>query len=73
MGRGEAIRVTLRGRPLVDLVPARTTAESDRLRQLIEAARIAPATRRRPACAPRLAPGARPASELVLADRDAGR
>ena len=73
VGRGEAVRVTLRGRPLVEMVPAGTTAESDRLRQLVDASRITLPSRRLPARAPRLAPAARVASELLLADRDAER
>lgn len=69
--RGEVVRVTLRGRPLVEMVPAGTTTANDRLRQLVDASRITPPSRRLPARAPRLAPAARPASELALADRDA--
>lgn len=72
-GRGELIRVTLRGRPLVDIVPAGVSAGDDRLRRLIAAGRVVPPVKSRPDRAPRPARSARLASELVLAERDAGR
>src|SRR5919106_1280388 len=34
VGRGEHVRVTLRGRPLADIVPAGAAVADDRLRQL---------------------------------------
>lgn len=67
---GELVRVTLRGRPLADIVPAGAPASDDRLRRLIVAGRVAPPARNRPARAPRLAKSTRLASELVLAERD---
>ena len=73
VARGEAIRVTLRGRPLVDMVPAGAMTGNDRLRQLVGSGRVVPRTRSRPDGAPRLVPAPRPASELVLAERDAER
>lgn len=73
VGRGEAVRVTLRGQPLVDMVPAGAITGSDRLRQLVGSGRVVPPTRSRPDSAPRLVPAPRPASELVLAERDAER
>ena len=73
VGRGEAVRVTRRGRPLADLVPAGASTGDDRLRQLIAAGRVAAPTQARPADAPRLASPSRLASELVLAERDVDR
>ena len=72
-GRGELIRVTLRGRPLVDIVPAGVSAGDDRLRQLVAAGRVVPLVRSRPDRAPLLVSSARLASELVLAERDLER
>jgi prevent-host-death family protein len=71
--RGELVRVTLRGRPLADIVPAGAPASDDRLRQLIVNGRVVPPVRNRPARAPRLAKSSRLASELVLAERDVER
>lgn len=73
VGRGEAVRVTLRGRPLVDMIPAGSMTGNDRLGHLVASGRVVPPTRSRPDRAPRLAPAPRPASELVLAERDAER
>ena len=73
VSRGEHVRVTLRGRPVADLVPAGSPAGDDRLRQLIADGRLVPAARARPSRAPRLAKAARSASALVLAERDAER
>jgi prevent-host-death family protein len=73
VGGGEHVRVTLRGRPLADIVPAGAPAADDRLRQLVADGRVQPAGRTRPARSPRLAKPVRPASALVLAERDAER
>jgi prevent-host-death family protein len=70
VGRGEVVRVTLRGRPLADIVPAGAPAGDDRLRRLIVNGQVVPPGRNRPAHAPRPARPSRPASELVLAERD---
>ena len=71
VGRGEAVRVTLRGRALADIVPAGAPASDDRLRHLILDGRVVPPERARPARAPRLATCSRLASEMVLTERDA--
>lgn len=73
VGRGETVRVTLRGQPLVDMVPAGVITGNDRLRQLVGSGRVVLPVRSRPKSAPRLVPARRPASELVLAERDAER
>lgn len=72
VGRGEQIRVTLRGRPIADIVPA-GIAGDDRLRELVAAGRVVPPSRSRPARAPRLATAHASASALVLSERDAER
>lgn len=73
VGRGEQVRVTLRGRPLADIVPASAAVGDDRLRELVAAGRVIPPARARPTRAPRLARAARTPSSLVLAERDAER
>ena len=73
VGRGEQIRVTVRGRPVADIVPAGRAAEDERLRGLVAEGRLAPPARTRPARPPRLTKGRRSASGLVLDERDAER
>jgi prevent-host-death family protein len=70
---GQEVRVTVRGRPLVDIVPAGTSDEGDRLRRLVAQGRLTLPTRRHPARAPRLVKTRISASSLVLAERDAER
>src|SRR2546425_546332 len=55
VGRGEQVRVTLRGRPLADIVPASAAVGDDRLRRLIAEGRVVPPARARPRRAPRSA------------------
>ena len=71
VGRGEQVRVTVRGRPVADLVPAGAAAGDDRLRELVAEGRVVPPSRARPGRAPRLAQARRSASSLVLSERDA--
>jgi prevent-host-death family protein len=71
--QGEIVRVTLRGHPLADIVPAGAAASGDRLRHLIMEGQVTPPARGRPARAPQLATSSRLASELVVAERDAER
>lgn len=73
VGRGEQVRVTLRGRPIADIVPAREADVEDRLRKLVAQGRIRLPARAHPRRAPRLVPARRSASELVLAEREAER
>ncbi len=74
VSRGEHVRVTLRGRPVADIVPAGAAAGDDQLRRLITDGRIVPPGRARPRRAPRLATApTRLASALVLAERDTER
>lgn len=73
VGRGEPVRITVRGRPLVDIVPAGAPAGDDRLRKLVAEGRVIPPSRPRPVSAPGLVTASRSASELVLAERDLER
>ena len=71
VSRGEQVRVTLRGRPLADIVPAGAAAVDDRLRALVANGCVVPAARARPRRAPKLVKARRSASSLVLSERDA--
>lgn len=71
--RGQRVRVTLRGRPVADLVPPGAPAEGDRLRKLEIEGRLTVPVRARPTRAPRLRRGPASASELVLSEREAER
>jgi prevent-host-death family protein len=73
VARGQQVRVTLRGRPLADIVPAGSSAKDDRLRQLVAQGRLVVPSRARPARRPRPVKSERSASELVLAEREAER
>jgi prevent-host-death family protein len=68
---GHEVRVTLRGRPLADIVPAGASVGDDRLRRLVAQGRLVAPTRARPTLAPRLVKSDRSASALVLAEREA--
>jgi prevent-host-death family protein len=72
VGSGEQVRVTHRGRPLADIVPA-SAATDDRLRTLVAEGRIKLPARTQPIRPPKLVKARRSASELVLAERDAER
>jgi prevent-host-death family protein len=73
VGRGEQVRVTIRGRPVADIVPAGVAAGDDRIRGLVAEGRVVPPSKSRPPRAPRLAKGRGSASPLVLGERDAER
>jgi prevent-host-death family protein len=73
VGRGEQVRVTVRGRPIADIVPAGAAAGDDRLRELVAEGRVVPPARARPRRAPKLVKAHRSASSLVLSERDAER
>jgi prevent-host-death family protein len=73
VARGQQVRVTLRGRPLADIVPAGASTNDDRLRQLVAQGRLVAPARARPRRAPRPARSDHSASGLVLAERDAER
>jgi prevent-host-death family protein len=73
VGRGQQVRVTVRGKAVADIVPAGAAAIDDPLRGLVAEGRLAAPSRARPRRAPRLAKSRRSASSLVLADREAER
>ncbi|MGI8945055.1 MAG: type II toxin-antitoxin system Phd/YefM family antitoxin [Thermoleophilaceae bacterium] len=73
VGEGAQVRVTVRGRPIADIVPAGAAAGDDRLRELVAAGRVSPPALARPQRAPKLATGSSAASSLVLSERDTGR
>jgi prevent-host-death family protein len=73
VARGQHVRVTVRGRPVADIVPAGASAEDGRLRALVAQGRLAPPARARPMRAPQLAQAHRSASSLVLSEREAER
>ncbi|HST33821.1 MAG TPA: type II toxin-antitoxin system prevent-host-death family antitoxin [Solirubrobacteraceae bacterium] len=73
VGRGQQVRVTLRGRAIADIVPAGASAVDDEVRQLIGEGRVAAPSLARPTRRPRLVKGRRSASSLVLSERDEER
>lgn len=73
VGQGEQVRVTVRGQPVADIVPAGASAGDNRLRELVAEGRLVAPARARPGKAPRLVRASRSASALVLAEREAER
>jgi prevent-host-death family protein len=73
VGGGEQIRVTVRGRPVADIVPAGASGGNDPLRDLVAEGRVVLPARARPHHAPRLVGSCASASELVVSERDAER
>ena len=73
VGRGQQVRVTVRGKAVADIVPAGASPTDDSLRGLVAEGRLAVPSRARPRRAPRLAKSRRSASSLVLSDREAER
>jgi prevent-host-death family protein len=68
--RGDQVRVTMRGRPVADIVPAGKSRARDEISALVAAGRVTPASRPHPNRPPRVAKSGRSASDLVLAERD---
>jgi prevent-host-death family protein len=73
VSEGEQVRVTIRGRPVADIVPAGRSPTDDALRALVADGRLVPSAKSQPARPPRLARAERSASALVLAEREAER
>lgn len=72
VARGEEVRVTVRGRPVANIVPVRED-DDERMRRLIAEGRITPATKPMPRHPTPLSPGRRSATAIVLAEREAER
>jgi prevent-host-death family protein len=73
VGRGEQVRVTLRGHPLADIVPAGAATGDERLRQLVAEGKLLPPAKPRPRRAPIPVETRDGVSLLVLSERDAER
>ena len=73
VGRGQQVRVTVRGKAVADIVPAGAAAVDDPLRGLVAEGRLTVPSRARPRRAPRLANSRLSASSLVISDREAER
>ena len=73
VGRGQQVRVTVRGKAIADIVPAGAAGSDDRIRELVAEGRVAIPSRARPKRAPRLVKSRRTASSLVLSEREAER
>jgi prevent-host-death family protein len=73
VGRGEQVRVTVRGKAVADIVPAGAAAMDDPLRELVADGRLVAPSRTRPVQAPRLVKSRRSASALVISEREAER
>jgi prevent-host-death family protein len=73
VSRGQQVRVTLRGRPVADIVPAGTSSEESRLDTLVAEGRLVAPTGVPPTRAPKLVRANQSASAFVLSDRDAER
>ena len=71
VARGQRVRVTLRGKPLADIVPAGASTNDDRMREVVAQGRLVAPTGAQPTRVPRLVKSGRSASALVLAERDA--
>ena len=71
VSRGELVRVTLRGCPLADIVPAGAATGDERLRQLVAEGKLLPPAKSRPKRAPLPVETLQLASALVLCERDA--
>lgn len=67
---GEQVRVTMRGQPVADIVPAGSRRGEERLRELVAEGRVTPAARTRPRRSMRPLDTGRSASEIVLTERD---
>lgn len=69
--KGTRVRVTSRGRPVAEIVPAESPEE--RRQRMIEEGRVTPATRLFPKDAPPPRDTGRSASAFILAERDEER
>jgi prevent-host-death family protein len=70
VGRGEHVRVTVRGQAIADLVPLGPIADDDRLHTLALDGKLSRASQSAPAQRPPQTRAERSASDAVLADRN---
>lgn len=71
---GESIRVTRHGRPVAELVPPRDpVTPEEQMRRLVAAGKVKPATKPLPTGEPPLYKAKQSVSDLILAEREAGR
>jgi prevent-host-death family protein len=73
VSRGRRVRVTVRGRPVAEIVPVGVSAEQDCLRELAAQGRVLPPARALPKRPPPMVKSARSASSLVLSERETER
>lgn len=71
VGEGEPVRITRRGRPVAEMVPAESPEE--RRQRMVEEGRISPASRPFPKDVPPPRDTGRSASAFILAERDEER
>ena len=71
--RGEAVRITVRGKPVADLVPVGLPPGERRRRQLVADGRLTPASAPLPDEPPPLGPSGADASSLILEERERDR
>ena len=69
VARGERVCVTLRGRPVAEIVPAGRTLDYDHWQRLVAEGRVTPGRGQLPREAPPLEQAATPPSAAVLAER----
>lgn len=70
---GESVRVTSRGEPVADIVPAGRARSDERWSELIAQGRITPATAPHRPAPPLPKATGKSASEIILAERDEER
>ncbi len=73
VARGETVRVTMRGEPLADLVPAGAGGADKRWRRLVAEGKVTPSGAPKPDRPPPLGRPGRSASAEILAERDRDR
>ncbi len=70
VARGETVRVTVRGRPVADVVPAARDDRDEAWRRLVAEGRVTPAREPLPSRPPPLEDFGRSASAEILAERE---